>query len=179
MERRSWFAGLMALACLFAPSVAAAQSGGFGLEGTLGYQDLGGDNFEQIGGGFAWDIMAYHLWPSGWEVGVGVGLAYPSTGATASDLKTLSLYAQPIKHFNMDGRTRPYIGAQLGYTDASFSDSSDPRHGGYGLLAIVGGFEMWFSERWAFTVSGHVGGLSGQGETTSRAGIRGGLRVLF
>ena len=179
MNRQTCLAGLTAFALLAAPSAAAAQSGGFGLEGTIGYQDLGGNTFEQVGGGFAWDVMAYRLWPSGWEVGVGVGLAYPSTGVSAGDLTTLAVYAQPIKHFNMAGRTRPYVGAQIGYTDASFGDPADPRNGGYGMLAIVGGFEIWFSERWAFTVSGHAGGLSGQGETTSRAGIRGGLRVLF
>lgn len=183
MKGRTWLGALAALAMLAVPSAAAAQSGGsdgFGIEATLGYQDLGGDSFSQVGGGFAWDAMGYYLWPSGWEVGVGVGFAYPSTDErVSSKLSTFAIYAQPIKHFNMDGRTRPFVGAQLGYTDASFDDSADPRNGGYGMLSIVGGFEIWFNPKWAFTVSGYAGGLSGQGDTTTRAGIRGGFRVLF
>ena len=179
MNGRTRFTLLTALAVFVVPGTAAAHSEGFGLEATAGYQDLGGSSFEQVGGGFSWDAVAYKLWRSGWEVGVGVGFAYPSTGVTSSDLTTFSVYAQPIKHFNMDGRTRPFVGAQIGYTDASFSDSADLRSGGYGMLTILLGFEIWFSERWAFTASGFAGGLSGQGETTSRAGIRGGLRVLF
>jgi hypothetical protein len=113
-------AALVVAALCAAPAFAQAQHGGIGLGLAGGYYSLGGDLGEGVDAGFGGAVsLRFHLKP---QIVLPVIFDYSSHGLEDLDesLTNMALSIEPRYLFHMEGaKFQPFIGARLGYAQAS------------------------------------------------------------
>lgn len=168
-----------------------AQSGqGVGLEVTVGYQTLTGDDFDGLDDAAAFETVGSYAWTDGWELGVGAGIAsHGVDGAGDVSVDRTDVFGEGRYRFNVPAGPRPhlhpFLSGRLGYTSLS-SDAADDSQGGL-LLGGGAGLEYWLSDEVGLVGAanldylsyGEVEGVDGSDASGLGMRVRGGLKVRF
>lgn len=181
----------LALLALSGP-VHAQSSQGAGLEVTVGYQTLTGDDFDDLGDAAAFETIGSYAWTDGWELGIGAGIAshgVDDVGDVSAD--RVDVFGEGRYRFNVPAGQRPhlhpFLSGRLGYTSLSTdAPGGDVSRGGL-LLGGGAGLEYWLSDEVGLLGAANLDYLSyGEpdeiaGEDASGLGlrVRGGLKVRF
>lgn len=184
-------AALAGLALLALSGPVHAQSGqGFGLEVTVGYQTLTGDDFDGLDDAAAFETVGSYGWTDGWELGIGAGIAsHGVDGAGDVSVDRTDVFGEGRYRFNVPAGPRPhlhpFLSGRLGYTSLS-ADADDDSRGGL-LLGGGAGLEYWLSDEVGLVGAanldylsyGEVDGIDGTDASGLGMRVRGGLKVRF
>lgn len=182
-------AALAGLTLLALSGPVHAQSGqGVGLEVTVGYQTLSGDDFEAFDDAAAFETIGSYAWTDGWELGIGAGIASHDVDELLGDesVDRTDVFGEGRYRFNVPAGQRshlhPFLSGRLGYTSLS-ADAADDSEGGL-LLGGGAGLEYWLSDEVGLVGAANLDYLSyGEVEGIDRSGlgmrVRGGLKVRF
>lgn len=185
-------AALAGLALLALSGPAHAQSGqGVGLEVTVGYQTLTGDDFDGFDDAAAFETVGSYAWTDGWELGIGAGIASHGVDELVGDASVdrTDVFGEGRYRFNVPAGPRPhlhpFLSGRLGYTSLS-SDAADDSQGGL-LLGGGAGLEYWLSDEVGLVGAanldylsyGEVDGVEGTDASGLGMRVRGGLKVRF
>lgn len=139
----------VAAAGLMTPSAASAQ--GLGLEVDGGYRALQGEELEGLEDGYAAHALLSYGWPSGWEMGAGVGISFHDPEATGRDgditeavgllRYRFNVPAGPVQHVHpfLEGRGGL---ARFHTSSGGADDISQPGV----LVGGQGGVEFWLTD---------------------------------
>lgn len=179
-------AALAGLALLALSGPVHAQSGqGVGLEVTVGYQTLTGDDFDGFDDAAAFETVGSYAWTDGWELGIGAGIASHGVDELVGDesVDRTDVFGEGRYRFNVPAgpgpHLHPFLSGRLGYTSLS-SDAADDSEGGL-LLGGGAGLEYWLSDEVGLVGAANLDYLSYGENEGSGLGmrVRGGLKVRF
>lgn len=185
---------------------ANAPGEGLGLKGNLGYysydDDLGADELGGLDDGIGFEGVVSWGWPSGFELGAGVGFAsqdvFDGEPASETTADVTTVFLEPTYRFNVGAAAaphlHPFIGVRGGYASLGFDEDfpavgEDDTKGGFQAGGLAG-LELWLSHGVGVVGSVTYDHLSfdlneddeisiGDEDTLSggRLGFRGGLKL--
>ncbi len=184
------------------PGTAAAQafptSEGIGLKVVGGLHALSGDDFGEapldLQNGFGAEAVVSAAFPSGWEVGLGVGIGFHDPEALGTDPSgdVVTVFAEPIYRFRPAvtriPHVHPFLGARLGWARLNLDSGDGEEPAANGLQAGgIGGVELWVSDEvglvgsasYDFLSFGELDEVLGDGPSGGRLALQGGLKVRF
>jgi hypothetical protein len=184
-------AALAGFALLVLSGPLHAQSGqGIGLEVTVGYQALTGDDFDGLDDAAAFETVGSYAWTDGWERGIGAGIAsHGVEDAGDVSVDRTDVFGEGRYRFNVPAGPRPhlhpFLSGRLGYTSLS-TDVDDDSRGGL-LVGGGAGLEYWLSDEVGLVGAtnldylsyGEVDDVEGTDASGLGLRVRGGLKVRF
>lgn len=172
------------------PEPVQAQSS-LGLEVTAGYGILNGEDFDGLDDAIGFDALGSYAFPTGLELGVGVGFAtHEQSGPGDTSAELIDLFGEVRYRFGAPAaetpHLHPFLAGRVGWNRFSLDlTGEDPSASGL-MFGAGGGVEYWFTDAVAAVASGFLH-LRDYAETDalpagmggSEVDIRAGLKVRF
>lgn len=167
---------------------AQARGPVFGLEASINYGFIGGDDLDFLDSGIGFEAIGSLAWPSGLELGAGAGISSHDVDPGDEDADMTNLFAEARYRFNVPAdeirHLHPYVAGRVGLTDLSIESESDGIEieadtDGL-LLGLGGGLEYWLSESVGLDAAGVLHFLNYDNDVNgTKVDLRGGVKVRF
>lgn len=180
LRRSAGGLGVVAMLAFLATPM-SAQSLDPGLAVSVNYGFLGGDDFDLIDPAIGFEALGSLAWPSGFELGVGVGISSHDVDPGDADADFTSLFGEGRYRFNVPAdevrHLHPFLAGRLGYVSLDFDGDVDTS----GLLfGAGGGAEYWLSEVVALDGGLHLNFLNLDDDVSgTKVDLRLGAKVRF